>query len=237
MVDEDPGPVAPPPEPAPGGLGESSAEVRRGGRFPSLLQLVWLLVLAVAVGAIGLGVERFALRARVSEAQTIVRPTPSVVVAVRDLARLESAAMHVERVIDLTDRQERLFGLVQVQDAILLVAAADVVAGVDLSELRDGDVEVDEKHGVVALTLPSPRVLSARLDTDRTYVHTRQTDVLARRHEDLETRARQEAERSMQAAALQAGLLVRARANAARTVEALVRSLGFERVEIHWASD
>ena len=35
---------------------------------------------------------------------TVVRPTPDVLVAVRDLARLESASFHMERVIDLSDK-------------------------------------------------------------------------------------------------------------------------------------
>jgi len=44
-------------------------------------------------------------------------------VAVRDLARLESVAYHVERVIDVRDKQSLLFGLLKTEDAILLVAS------------------------------------------------------------------------------------------------------------------
>lgn len=220
----------------PGGQRESSTHWRAPDA-PRGRQLVGLVLLALLVGVVGLGVERLAQRTVVAEARSVVRPTPSVIVAVRDLARLETAEMRVERVIDLSDRQERVFGLVKVQDAILLVAAADVVAGVDLGELRDEDVVVEPGGRRVRFTLPQPRVLSARLDTDHTYVHTRQTDTLARRREDLETRARQEAERSMEAAALEAGILERARTNAGRTVEALARSLGYERVVIEWQRD
>jgi hypothetical protein len=204
---------------------------------PSWNQAFGLILMVGLVGLVGFGVERLARRGVEAEAQEDVHPTPSVIVAVRDLARLESTEMHVEKVIDLTDRQERLFGLVQVQDAILLVAAADVTAGVDLSEIRDEDVVVDHERHRVTITLPQPRVFSARLDNENTYVHTRQTDTLARRREDLETRARQEAERAMEAAALDAGLLARAKTNASRTVEALVRSLGFEHVTVTWQRD
>ncbi|MBM4434817.1 MAG: hypothetical protein FJ028_06925 [Chloroflexi bacterium] len=56
------------------------------------------------------------------EGGTALRPSPSVVLAVRDLARLESVEYHVERVIDLRDRQSLLFGLVRTRDAILFVA-------------------------------------------------------------------------------------------------------------------
>lgn len=166
------------------------------------------------------------------ESVEIVRPTPSVVTALRDLARLESAEAHVERVVDLRDRQSVFFGTVDADDAILLVAAGDIVAGVDLSQLPDDAIEADITAHRVRIRLPPAQVFSARLDNQRTYVHTRTTDVLARRSQTLETRARQEAERTLQAAALEGGLLTRADRNAARTVESLVRSLGYTDVDV-----
>src|SRR5689334_14416594 len=77
-----------------------------------------------------------------SSSVTVLRPTPDVVTAVRALSRLESTAFHMERVIDLKDQQSRLFGLVSGEDAILLIAVADVTAGVDLARLGPADVEV-----------------------------------------------------------------------------------------------
>jgi len=165
---------------------------------------------------------------------TVVRPSPNVVRAIRDLARLEGAQYHMERVVDLSEKQSRFFGLIEAEDAILLVAAGDVVAGVDLAELRDGDVVVDGDKSRAKITLPQPKVLSSKIDNDRTYVHTRRTDTLASRKESLETRARQEAERSIVEAALQAGILERARQNTRRTVETLVRSLGYTEVTVEF---
>jgi hypothetical protein len=163
---------------------------------------------------------------------TTIRPTPSVVTAIRDLSRLESAQYHVERVIDLTRTEKRFFDLLEVQDAILLIAAGDVTAGVDLGELGPADVAVDDAADSVVVTLPAPRILSQRLDNERTYVHSRRTDVLAERKESLETEARREAERSIVEAALESGILERAGKNAAKTIETLVRSLGYRRVEV-----
>jgi len=167
-----------------------------------------------------------------SSSVTIVHPTPNVLIAVKDLARLESASFHMERVIDLTDKQSHLFGLVQSEDAILLVAVADVSAGVDLQQLKAEDIEVDAPEKRVTITLPAPDVFHAELDNSKTYVHTRRTGTLATRKENLETRARQEAERSLIEAALQAGLLSRAANNAQRAVEGLVRGLGYSQVEV-----
>jgi len=167
-----------------------------------------------------------------SSSVTVVHPTPNVLIAVKDLARLESASFHMERVIDLTDKQSHLFGLVQSEDAILLVAVADVSAGVDLQQLKAEDIDVDAAEKRVTITLPAPDVFHAELDNSKTYVHTRRTGTLATRKENLETRARQEAERSLIEAALQAGLLSRAANNAQRAVEGLVRGLGYSQVEV-----
>src|SRR5262245_35280205 len=65
-----------------------------------------------------------------SSSFTVVKPTSSVLAKIQDMKRLESVVFHMERVIDLSEKQSQLFGLVQSEDAILLVAAADVRAGV-----------------------------------------------------------------------------------------------------------
>jgi thiamine phosphate synthase YjbQ (UPF0047 family) len=167
-----------------------------------------------------------------ASAVSVVRPMPNVLTSVRDLARLESTTYHLERVVDLTDKQDLLFGLLQAEDGILLVAAADVTAGIDLAELREADVIVDLAAKRARIRLPPARVLSTRLDSEHTYVHTRTTGILAKRRESLETRARAEAEKSMEEAALQSGILKKAQSQAARTVESLVRSLGYTDVEV-----
>lgn len=167
-------------------------------------------------------------------AKTEIRPTPVVITALRDVARLEGAVFHVERVVDLQEKQSKLAGLVQAKDAILLVAAGDVTAGVDLAGLVEADVVVEGPGGKVTITLPRAEIFSQRLDSERTYVHSRSTDVLATRRENLETRARQEAERSLAAAALEGGILARAEKNVSLAVGALVRSLGFAHVEVRF---
>jgi hypothetical protein len=168
---------------------------------------------------------------------TVIRSTPSIITAIKDLARIEGAEYHVERVIDLRDKQTSLFGLVHGEDALLLVAAGDVVAGVDLSSMRDGDISTDAEGKHASLVLPPPVLFSARLDNQRTYVHSRRTDVLAERADTLETRARQEAERTLRDAALSSGILERARANVERTITTLVRSLGYEKVEVSFRKE
>ncbi|HYO97737.1 MAG TPA: DUF4230 domain-containing protein [Polyangiaceae bacterium] len=200
-----------------------------------------MLVLAALLLVIGLGLlavrsceaRSRALLPPLSSASTVLTPTPNVLASVRDLARLETTSFHMERVLDLSEKQSRLFGLIESEDALLLVAVAEISAGVDLSELTAADVVVVE--GVArrcSVHLPPPRIFHAALDNAKTYVHTRRTGVLARRQESLETRARQEAERALLEAAREVGILPRAAENARRVVEGLLRSLGCQAVEV-----
>ena len=98
-------------------------------------------------------------------------------------------------------------GLIESEDALLLVAVANVTAGVDLQKLTADDIDVDKVSGRVRIQLPAPEILSAALDNEHTYVHTRRTGLLAQRKEDLETRARVEAERALIEAARQTWIL------------------------------
>ncbi len=192
-----------------------------------------MLGLVVGIGAMrSCSVAPPPLIPALTSSVTFVRPTPDLLVAVRDLARLESAAFHMERVIDLTDQQSTLFGLITSEDAILLVAVAEITAGIDLGKLTAADVVADAVEGKASISLPAPELLHVTLDNQKTYVHTRKTGVLAARRENLETRARQEAERTLVQAAREQGLLTRAADNARRTVEVLVRSLGYRKVEV-----
>lgn len=187
-------------------------------------------VLAVATG---LSLWRFASQSpQTTSSVTVIRPTPNVVLAVRALARLESVSYHMERVIDLSDKQSRFFGLIESEDALLLVAVANVTAGVDLEKLEPSSVEVDPAKRSVRLALPGAEVFSVTLDNEHTYVHTRRTGLMAQRKEDLEARARTEAERALLDAARQAGILSAASTNAKRAVEALLRSLEFQQIDV-----
>lgn len=202
---------------------------------PERLPPPWLLVtLGVLVGALLAAASLWRRPAPEPTIVTTTRPTPSVLLAVRDLARLEATEMHMERVIQMTDTQRVLFGMREATDSILLVAAADVIAGVDLSTLPDNAVVVDEATGAVTLTLPHAVIFSAHLDSARTFVHNRETDLLAERREDLESRARAEAERTLSAAALEAGIVTRAEVSVRRTLTSLVNALGHDQVTVNF---
>ncbi len=105
----------------------------------------------------------------------------------------------------------------------------------DLSGLTGDDVEIRGER--VVITVPEPEIFTVALDNERTYVHRRDTDALAQRSASLETRARREAERTLRDAAIEAGIEDRARAGAERSLGSLIRSLGYEDVEVRFRSD
>ena len=214
-------------------------ETERGaagcGGLSTLAKILLLIVIVASAflgGLLVTTIHRSVTGLTSSEGTTRVRPRVNVVVQVRELSRLETVQFHVERVIDIEHEESWLKGAVTTRDALLLVAAADVTAGVDLGELRDDAIVTDPDSRRVRVRLPAPRVFTTTLDNDRTYVYRRDTDLLARRKDDLESRARREAESQLEKAALDAGILERARAGARRSVGALLSGMGYDDVEI-----
>jgi hypothetical protein len=157
----------------------------------------------------------------------VERPMPSVVLAVQSLARLQSVSFHMERIVDLTKKEQALWGLVETHDNILLVAVGDVEAGVDLGKIQKSDVTIDETAKKVRIVLPPAEVFAARLDNERTYVHSRKTDVLGKPDVQLESDARKRAEQAIHQGALDAGILKHAEDSAVNTVRSLAQSLGY----------
>lgn len=167
-----------------------------------------------------------------TESVIAARPTPALLVTMRDVARLETGEVHVEKVIDLTDTQSHVFGLLKGTDALLLVAVGRATVGIDLSKLGEGDVSMDPTTRVAKVRLPSPELFSVALDEEKTYVYARTTSVLARRNEHLETQARREATTAIEKAARASDALGRARGQAERQLRALLMPLGISALEI-----
>ncbi|MFP4345270.1 MAG: DUF4230 domain-containing protein [Anaerolineales bacterium] len=157
---------------------------------------------------------------------TIYASPATVVQQVQSLSRLETASYVVEKVITAETGQGPLgflFG-----DRVLLVAYGEVIAGVDLGRFGMEDVQVTP-DGVLYLHLPPAEVFIATLDNSRTYVYDRDTGLVGT-NADLETAARQEAERLVLEAALEDGILLLADENGRDFLRSLFLGVGFEQV-------
>jgi hypothetical protein len=192
--------------------------------------------LLTCVALLGAGVFAYVAieRGGPGASRTVMRPTGTILMSVRDLARLETNELHMEKVIDLTEKQSRFFGLIDATDALLLVAAGDVTIGIDLTKVGDDDFSVDRETGVARLTLPAPEVLSVRLDEKHTYVYRRTTGLLAERNEQLESKARQEAVRAIEEASRDAAVMEKARKQAERQLRELLGKFGLTQITVGW---
>jgi hypothetical protein len=197
----------------------------------------WLVVLLAAVlGAVlvGGGMWMFSRGNASSSSVLEVRPTNDVLIAIKDIAKLEVTEVEVEKVVDITDKQT-LFGYLETTDTMLLVAAGTAVVGVDLDKMKDGDASYDEETRTARLKLPQPELLNATLHPDNTYVYRRETGVFAKRNEQLEGKARKEALAAVERAAREPDVTERARKQAERQLTQLLKGAGAKNVVITWA--
>lgn len=153
---------------------------------------------------------------------------PTVVDRIQRLQRLETVIYTMDKIVSGA-KQTPFFPDFLAGDRLLMLVHGEVVAGIDFSNLKPGDVKVEGKR--VRLHLPATQVFSTRLDSSKTRVYSRQTGLLVPSDPDLETQVRQEAERQLLAAALTDGILHTAQQNAASTITSLLQGLGFETVE------
>ena len=219
------------PDAAPGSkLARSSAAV--------VLALIIGLVLGVVfVGSIAwFALSRNSGRALLGRAWSAVTgrtlsidvSQPTVVDRIQRLQRLETVVYTMDKLVTGA-RENPIFPDFLAGDRLLMMVHGEVVAGIDFSNLKPGDVRVDGKE--VRLHLPSSQVFTTRLDSAKTRVYSRQTGLLVPTDPNLETQVRQEAERQLQEAALADGILQTAQQNAASTITSLLQGLGFEKIE------
>ena len=145
---------------------------------------------------------------------------------VRSLSRLETASYSVEKIITAETGQGPfafLFG-----DRLILVARGQVIAGVDLEKMEDGDIIVTA-DGRVHVTLPPAEILVVKLDNQKSYIYDRDTGPVGM-NPALETEARVAAEDEILQAALEDGILDMAQQNAETYVLRLLLSLDFSDV-------
>ena len=166
-----------------------------------------------------------------TQVQQFMHPTPTVyansatvVREVRTLSRLETAQYTIEKVITAETGQGALGALFG--DRLIFVAHGRVIAGVDLSMLRGSDVVVSP-GGQVTVIVPAAEIFITSLDNDKSYVYNRQTGLLTKGDQNLETQARQVAQLEIERGALEDGILKQAQDNAVSYLERLLRSLGF----------
>lgn len=202
---------------------------KRGSELSTTLVLALVIVvLSVALG-VGLAGGRVPLLSPLLDGRTEITTGPVVVEGVQKLDRLATVRW-TESVVVTKESDGGSLERLLTGEKIVLVAAGEVEAGVDLANLTPDDVEVNGEK--VTIWLPEPEILSASLDEEKTAVYDRDQGLLRLRPDDtMVGEARREAEEEITATARENGILDYARGNAEDSIRAFVGSLGFEEVE------
>jgi len=153
---------------------------------------------------------------------------PTVVDRIQRLQRLETVVYTMDKLVTGA-KENPVFPDFLAGDRLLMLVHGEVVAGIDFTDLKPGDVRVNGKQ--IRLHLPAAQVFRTRIDSAKTRVYSRQTGLLVPTDPNLETQVRQEAERQLQEAALADGILRTAQQNAASTISSLLQGLGFEKID------
>jgi hypothetical protein len=192
-----------------------------------------IVLTLVAIGAVVwafAGLSLYEVGSMLHGGQVHIRvDQPTVVRQIRALQRVETASYTMDKIIS-GERENPILPNFLAGDRLLLIAHGEVIAGLDLSKLQPGDVQV---HGrSVSIHLPPAEIFTTTIDNAKTRVYSRDTGLFSTPDPNLEGDVRAEAEHQLEAAALQDGILKTAETNARQTVNSVLTSLGFEKVEI-----
>src|SRR5277367_1558892 len=136
---------------------------------------------------------------------TLIRiDQPTVVRQIQQLQRLETVSFTMDKIIS-GEHDNAFFPKFLAGDRLLLVVHGEVVGGINLAGLQPGDVLLQGQKALVHL--PAAEILSTRIDNARTRVYSRDTGLFTSPDPNLESEVREEAERQLQQAALQDGIL------------------------------
>ena len=189
------------------------------------------LAAVVLVAVAGYYLWRASRRALVEEVLTPKEQQidiTSLVTRVRELNRLETASMRVIHVSTITQSYKLVpdtFG----GDKLTFLATGDVIAGLDLSQIKPGDAW-REPDGTIALRLPPAQILVTRIDNKQSRVLNRDTGLLRRADPNLESRAREHAEEGIKNEALKKGILEMAAQNGEKKLADFLHTVGVQKV-------
>lgn len=157
----------------------------------------------------------------------------AVVKEVKGLNRLETAQFTIEKIIDAQENENNIFQKILYGNRILLIAHGEVIAGFDLSTIKESDIIVSGSN--LTINIHKPQILVSKLDNDKTRVYDRQRGLLAS-DTNLESQVRAAAEKNIVEAACSDGILDVSTAKAKDQLQKLFSGLGFTQVTVQTES-
>jgi Protein of unknown function (DUF4230) len=190
-------------------------------RTPARVVIIRLLSAAMVISLLGLFFwMRSGHGSLISELTA-----PAVLTQVKKLNQLVTVKYSVQRVIGLKEAREPLG-----EESILLMVEGQVLAGVDLNDLKDSDCTISGKRSIT-LRLPPARIVDVSLNERNTKVwdrHVTWWTPWVAPDPELEHRARLSAIDDVRSAALSMGILNDAQKNAQNSIEELLTLMNVE---------
>src|SRR5580704_12679924 len=197
----------------------------------ALLGAVLMAALAGVVVWLSTGLGLLQLVDSLRGGRTLIKvDQPTVVHQIQQLQRLETVSYTMDKIIS-GEHDNPYLPKFLAGDRLLLVVHGEVVGGINLAGLQPGDVLLQGQRALIHL--PAAEVLSTRIDNAKTRVYSRDTGLFSSPDPNLESEVREEAERELQQAAIQDGILKIAAGNARSTISGMLKGLGFREVDIH----
>lgn len=195
----------------------------------AFLGVVLTLAFAAAVVWLSTGIGLMHLFNSLRGGRTLINvDQPTVVHQIQQLQRLETVSYTMDKIISGEHENEYLPKFLA-GDRLLLVVHGEVVGGINLVGLQPGDVSLQGQK--VSIHLPPAEILSTRIDNAKTRVYSRDTGLFTSPDPNLESEVREEAERQLQQAALQDGILKLAAENARSAISGMLKGSGFREVD------
>ncbi|MEI6533030.1 MAG: DUF4230 domain-containing protein [Candidatus Roizmanbacteria bacterium] len=185
-----------------------------------LIKFIIVLILIISISAYF--IFQFAFNPKVDQ--------KAIITQIQQLQRLETSRYTLEKVITKSAEdnaiRQFLFG-----DKILLIAHGTVIGGIDLSQVKEQDIQISNKK--IHITLPPSEILSSKLDNEKTQVYDRTTGIFTKGDLQLESQARAEAEKAIVTTSCQDGAILQTSAdNAKKQIETILKALGFQEIEV-----
>lgn len=158
---------------------------------------------------------------------TVTADPPSMLREIQRLNELVTVKYSVQKVVGIEEQKVPLG-----TEKILLIVQAKVLAGIDLSKLRERDI-VSLKPGELLVRLPPARILHVMVDEKATKVWDRQVTwwtPWVPFNKDLEQKARLAAVESIEQSALEMGILGDAELSAITSIRRLLQAAGIPKV-------
>jgi hypothetical protein len=213
----------------------ASAESRRGGRFRSWAVNLAALVGVAAVALVVLG-QFFSFP---FSTKTRDHSAPPILLELRNLSEYHAAQAQLEVTIDREDDVAWMPSFLA-GERVQYIAVGTVDGVVDFSGLSASAIQVSADGDSVVVSLPAPYLTEPVIDTDVSHVMNRDRGLVNRLTGlflDNPTSERSlvlMAEEKLAAAAAATNLLELTQTNTTAMLVAMLRSLGFEQVEVRF---